>query len=80
MPAPEENAGELFEAALRRNDKLVGAHFSIGVEDALFLRGELLLSSVNEPELDRILGTLYAAVERHFPTLIRIGFASRFAG
>ena len=80
MPAPEENAAELFEAALRRNDKLVGAHFSIGVEDALFLRGELLLSSVNEPELDRVLGTLYAAVELHFPTLIRIGFASRFAG
>ena len=80
MPAPEENAAELFEAALRRNDKLVGAHFSIGVEDALFLRGELLLSSVNEPEFDRVLGTLYAAVERHFPTLIRIGFASRFAG
>ena len=79
MPAPEENAGELFEAALRRNSSLVGAHFSIGVEDALFLRGELLLSSVNEPELDRVLGTLYAAVERHFPTLIRIGFASRFA-
>lgn len=80
MPAPEENAAELFEAALRRNDGLVGAHFSIGVEDALFLRGELLLSSVNEPELDRVLGTLYAAVERHFPTLIRIGFASRFPG
>jgi hypothetical protein len=80
MPAPEENAGELYEAALRRNDKLIGAHFSIGVEDALFLRGELLLSSVSEPEVDRILGTLYATVERHFPALIRIGFASRFAG
>ena len=30
-----------MELALRRNEKLVGAHFAIGVEDALFLRGEL---------------------------------------
>lgn len=79
MPAPEENAAELYEQALRRSNKLVGAAFSIGVEDALFLRGELLLSGVSEPELDRVLGTLYATVERHFPVLIRIGFASRFA-
>ena len=78
MPAPEENAEVLFEHALRRNDSLVGAHFSIGAEDALFLRGELPLVAVNEPEVDRILGTLYATVERHFPALLRIGFASRF--
>lgn len=78
MPAPEENAEQLYEQLLRRNDRLVGAHFSIGIEDAVFLRGELPLHALNEPELDRVLGTLYATVERHFPVLIRIGFASRF--
>ena len=41
MPAPEENAAELYEHLLRRNERLVGAHFAIGVEDAVFLRGEL---------------------------------------
>ena len=41
MPAPEENAAELYEHLLRRNERLVGAHFSIGIEDAVFLRGEL---------------------------------------
>ena len=41
MPAPEENVAKVYEMALRRNEKLVGAHFAIGVEDALFLRGEL---------------------------------------
>jgi len=30
MPAPEENAEALYESLLRRNEKLVGAHFSIG--------------------------------------------------
>ena len=78
MPAPEENAEQLYEQLLRRNDRIVGAHFSIGIEDAVFLRGELPLHALTEPEIDRILGTLYATVERHFPVLIRIGFASRF--
>jgi hypothetical protein len=70
MPAPEENAQTLYEALLRRNEKLVGAHFSIGQEDAVFLRGEIPLAALNEKELDRAIGTLYS--------LIRIGFASRF--
>jgi hypothetical protein len=78
MPAPEENAGALYEQLLRRNDGLVGAHFSIGVEDAVFLRGEMPLGQVSLAEIDRILGTLYAHVEQCFQALLRIGFASRF--
>jgi hypothetical protein len=79
MPAPEENAQALYETLLRRNEKLIGAHFSIGQEDAVFLRGEIPLSSLNELELDRAIGTLYSTVEQSFGSLIRIGFASRFA-
>ena len=36
-------------------------------------------TAVDEDELDRVVGTLYATVERIFPTIIRIGFASHFA-
>lgn len=78
MPAPEEQALQLYEQLLRRNDKLVGAHFSIGVEDAVFLRGELGAGALSEAELDRVLGTLYAYVEQAFPALIRIGFPRFF--
>lgn len=78
IPAPEENAGELYEHLLRRNDALVGAHFSIGVEDAIFLRGELALGQLSFDELDRVIGTLYAQVEQCFQTLLRIAFRSRF--
>ena len=78
MPAPEENAQVLFESLLRRNEKLVGAHFSIGQEDAVFLRGEIPVAALNEQELDRAIGTLYSTVEQSFGALIRIGFASRF--
>ena len=78
MPAPEENAAELYEHLLRRNDRLVGAHFSIGVEDAVFLRGEMPVGQVTFHEVDRLVGTLYAQVELCFQGLLRIGFRSRF--
>ncbi len=79
MPAPEENAAELYEHLLRRNDRLVGAHFSVGAEDAVYLRGDVAVRIVSHDELDRILGTLYAQVEQCFTALLRIGFASRFS-
>jgi len=78
MPAPEENAGIVYENLLRRNQSLVGLHFAIGVEDAVFLRGDLPLAALTEPELDRIIGSLYATTEQTFRSLLRIGFASRF--
>ena len=78
MPAPEENRGELFEHLLRRNRKFHGAAFSIGDEDAVFLAGALPFHAVDEGELDRILGSLYAYVEQCFVPALRIGFASRF--
>ena len=78
MPAPLDNIAEVYESALRRNSKLVGAHFAIGVEDALFLRGELPLIALSEPELDRVIGSLYAYVEQAFPSLIRLGYPGHF--
>jgi hypothetical protein len=75
LPAPARRAEAVFEHLLRRNERFVGAHFSIGVEDAVFLRGELPLAALTEAELDRILGTLYADVEQVFPILVRLAFA-----
>jgi hypothetical protein len=80
MPAPEENAKQLYEHLLRRNERLVGAFYSIGAEDAVYLRGDLPVAALDEGELDRIIGTVYATVEQHFRGLLRIGFASRFSG
>ena len=79
MPAPEDNAAELADQLLRRNDRLVGAHFSVGHEDAIYLRGAIPDSAVTADELDRVVGTLYQTVEHAFPALIRLGFARRFA-
>jgi hypothetical protein len=79
MPAPEENHREFFEHLLRRNAKLVGLHFSIGDEDAVFLVGSLPLTAFSEAELDRVVGSVSATVELCFRAALRIGFASRLA-
>jgi len=80
MPAPEEQEGRLYEHLLRRNQKLNGMAFVIGIEDAVFLQGQLPVDAVTDDELDRILGSFYAYVEQCFRPAMRIGFASRFAG
>jgi hypothetical protein len=79
MPAPEENAGELYEWVLRRNAELYGASFCIGLEDALYLRGHVAAEAVTEAELDRVLGSLYAWTERFFRPMLSIGFRTRFS-
>lgn len=80
MPAPEENHAAVFEHLLRRNRKLTGLHLEIGDEDAVFLRGSLPVDAVTDAELDRILGSMWAAVELVFRPAMRIAFASRFQG
>ncbi len=80
MPAPEESAAELYEHLLRRNARFGGMAFSIGVEDAVFLAGELPVHTIDEASLDRVLGSLYAYVEQCFRPAMRIGFRTRFKG
>ncbi len=78
MPAPEENESEFYAHLLRRNRKLTGLNLEIGEEEAVFLAGSLPVAAVTEVELDRILGSMWAAVEQIFEPALRIGFASRF--
>lgn len=80
LPAPEENHAQFYEHVLRRNRSFNGMAFCIGIEDAVFLAGQLPLGAVDEGELDRILGETYAYVEQCFRPAMRIGFASRFKG
>ena len=80
MPAPEENHAAFYEHLLRRNRSCNGVAFCIGDEDAIYLRGQLPVTAVDEPALDRILGSLYAYVEQFFRPAMRIGYASRFRG
>jgi hypothetical protein len=78
MPAPEENEAQFYEHLLRRNRQTRMLWFAIGEEDAVFLVGQVPLALVDEPTVDRILGSMYQYVEAFFRPALRIGFASRF--
>jgi hypothetical protein len=80
MPAPEENHAAFYEHLLRRNHTCAGMAFCIGDEDAIYLRGRIPVSSVDESALDQVLGSMYAYVEQFFVPAMRIGYASRFRG
>ena len=80
MPAPEENAGQLYEHLLRRNQRLDPFSFAIGDEDGIFLVTSIGNASIDEGELDRLLGSAYEYTELCFRPAMRIGFASRFNG
>ena len=56
MPAPEENAAELYEYLLRLNLRLYGMRFAIGDEDAVYLCGQVPIGGVDAEALDHIIG------------------------
>ena len=78
MPAPEENHAQFYEHLLRRNLQTRMLWFAIGAEDAVFLVGQVPHVLLDEPAVDRILGSFYLYVEQFFRPALRIGFASRF--
>ena len=78
LPAPEENEREFYEHLLMSNRELTGMNLEIGDEHAIFLAGALPLAAVTDAELDRVLGSMWAYVEKVFRPALRIGFASRF--
>lgn len=78
MPAPELNVRETYEYLLRRNAELHRMRFALGPEDAVYLVGEVTVGSVDDDELDRIVGSSIAYVDAVFPTAMSIGFAGIF--
>jgi hypothetical protein len=78
MPAPETNVEQTFEYLLRRNTDLHLMRFALGAEDAVYLVGEVPVSSVDDDELDRIMGSSLHYVDAVFPLAMTIGFAGRF--
>ena len=80
LPTPGGDAADLYRYCLRRNERLTGLHFGIGAEDALHLFGELLLESLDDAELDRIVGSVYATIEQHFDALVELAFPGLHRG
>jgi hypothetical protein len=78
MPAPETNVCETYEYLLRRNASLHGMRFCLGVENAVFLVGEIPVASVTEDEIDRLVGTSLEYVDAAFPAAMTIGYSTTY--
>lgn len=78
MPAPEEQIERLWEYLLRVNPRLYAWRFAVGLEDAVYLVGQLPLSAIDTDELDRIIGSGYAYSEEYFRAAMSIGYATKF--
>ena len=79
MPFPEENVAEFLELILRLNSRMYGAAFVIGMENGIYLSGQIRADAASDPdEMDRIMGSMYAWSEDNFERLIRLGYTSRF--
>ncbi len=77
-PAPMQRPADFYEYFLHQNHRLKGVSFGIGAEDAVYLRGHLRVSEVDEAQLDRLFGSVYAATEMCFRPAMRIGYGDRF--
>ncbi len=76
MRRPDEAHEQLWAWLLRRNARMYGVSFSIDGAGDVYLTGRVSLSSLNEDEIDRLLGSVLTYADESFDTMLEIGFAS----
>ncbi|HET6502388.1 MAG TPA: YbjN domain-containing protein [Amycolatopsis sp.] len=72
---PDEAHEQFYRYLLRRNAKLYGVHYTVDALGDVYLVGRLGLTTITEPELDKILGQVVEAADGDFNILLEIGFA-----
>ncbi len=79
LPLPEGDGrrGAAVEFLMRRNHGLRGVHFSVGPDGDAYLMGRILLHHLDVDELDRMLGSVFEAVESWFQPTVRIAYGPR---
>src|SRR3954447_13222415 len=76
MRQPDENREELWAWLLRHNARMYGVSFSIDATGDVYLTGRVSLNSLDEDELDRLLGAVLSYADDNFDTLLQIGFGT----
>lgn len=74
--AADENREAVYRWLLEHNSRLSGIAFALDRLGDVFLVGRVPLSTVTEPEVDRLLGSVLDAADSSFDRLLEIGFAS----
>jgi len=76
MRQPDENREELWAWLLRHNSRMYGVSFSIDAAGDVYLTGRVSLRSLDDDELDRLLGAVLTYADDNFDTLLQIGFGT----
>ncbi|UUZ57688.1 YbjN domain-containing protein [Nocardioides sp. B-3] len=73
---PDENHDRVYRWLLERNLRMYAVAFAVDHAGDIYLDARLPLSSVNDGELDRILGSVLAHADESFNAILELGFAS----
>ncbi len=71
---PEENSAGVHEWLLERNRRMYGVAFSIDHLGDIYLTGRVSLASIDEDELDRLLGAVLGYADDAFNPILEMGF------
>ena len=74
MRRPEENRERLFDFLLQRNARQYAVAFALDSAGDVYLVGRLARHAITPDELDRVLGSVLAAADENFNTMLEIGF------
>jgi hypothetical protein len=73
---PDENHEAVYRWLLEKNLRLYAVAFAVDHHGDIYLDARLPLSSVNDEDLDRILGTVLSVADGSFNTILELGFAA----
>jgi hypothetical protein len=76
MRQPDENREQLWAWLLRHNARMYGVSFSVDAAGDVYLTGRVSLKSLDEDELDRLLGAVLTYADENFDTMLEIGFGA----
>lgn len=76
MRQPDENREQLWSWLLRRNARMYGVSFSIDANGDVYLTGRVSLRSLDEDEMDRLLGAVLTYADESFDKMLEIGFGT----
>jgi hypothetical protein len=74
MRRPDENREQLFDFLLQRNARMYGVAFALDSAGDVYLVGRVARHAVTAEELDRLLGSVLAAADDNFNSMLEIGF------
>lgn len=73
---PDENHERVWRWLLEKNLRMYAVSFAVDRLGDIYLDGRLPLRSVDETELDRLLGSVLTYADESFNAILELGFAS----